>query len=98
MRKGDQNAAAEYAALFAELAEQGGYTYWREADISAVRSVYGLLPPECRMKPLFRKISNTYGCEPGADDAGAARKTAEVKCKLFGEFSVSCGEIGRAHV
>ena len=93
LRKGDQNAAAEYAALFAELAEQGGYTYWREADISAVRSVYGLLPPECRMKPLFRKISNTYSCEPGADDAGAARKTAEVKCKLFGEFSVSCGGV-----
>lgn len=92
-RKGNQTDAKSYAISFAELAEQENYVYWREADISSIRSVHALLPEEIRKKPLFKMICDRYGCSDFVEDKNKTRKHAKVICKFFGNFSISCGEI-----
>ena len=91
-RKGEENNAKNCAISFAELTEQGNYMYWREADISSIRSVYALLPEKVRKKSLFRIVSDMYGCGDSAENRKTIYQHIKISCRLLGNFSISCGE------
>lgn len=89
-RKGQLSEAENYALSFAELAENENYVYWREADISTIRSVYAIMPEKICAKPLFKKIYDMYICRSVGEKHDKSHQQAKVTCKFLGKFSVSC--------
>lgn len=91
-RKGHQTNAETYARFFVELAEREKYMYWREADISSIRSVCELLPEKTREKPFFKMLSDMYVGSGSSNKTDISSKHTKIYCSFLGKFSITVGE------